>query len=579
VLPIGRPLANTQVYVLDRHLSPAPVGVPGELFIGGAGLARGYRNLPKLTAEKFIPNPFDHEPGSRLYRTGDRVRWLPDGNLEYLGRLDQQVKIRGHRIEPGEIEAVLAAHPQVRQAVVVFREDRPGDRRLVAYVVPADGHRPAPEELRNFLGQKLPTWMVPSAFVGLDTLPRTPNGKIDRKALPPPEGKRPELVTGFDRPATPVEEQLAALWADLLGIERVGVHDNFFDLGGHSLLAVQLFARLEKQFHKQLPLAVLFRQGTVAELARLLAESTPPSRDVSVVELQPGSRGRHPLFLIPTLGGELLFGRLLIRRLGPDRPVYGLQPRLAGAAAERFGDFEATAARYRQALQEHQPQGPYALAGYSYGGVLAYEIARQLGELGEEIALLAVLDAGAGHRGLKPTKEGLWRRWGAILQNLPYWILEDALGASPGDLLKRTRRHLRNFARRWLGRLRGVTPVARLEDTFDQADRIPTQNRELMATIWRAFRAYVPKPYPGRVTLLRARARSLFSTSGPDLGWGRFARGGVDVRMIPGHHENILREPHVRILARELERALIAARVGETDSPHGSDVGGQGPTS
>jgi amino acid adenylation domain-containing protein len=563
-VPIGRPVANTQVYVLDRHLQPVPVGVPGELYIGGAGLARGYRNRPELTAEKFIPDPFRPKPGARLYRTGDRVRWLPDGNLEYLGRFDQQVKIRGHRVELGEIEATLARHPRVRQAVALLREDRPGDQRLVAYVVPRDGHRPGAEELRGFLEQKLPPHMIPNAFVGLEALPRTPNGKLDRKALPAPESTRPELAAGFDLPATPVEEQLAALWAELLGIDRVGVHDNFFDLGGHSLLAVELFARLEKQFHRRLPLAVLFRQGTVAELARLLAGPAGPARDVSVVELQAGGAGgQRPLFLIPSLGGELLFGRLLIRHLGKEIPVYGLQPRLVGDAVKRFGEFEPTAALYRQALQDHQPRGPYALAGFSYGGFLAYEVARQLRELGHEVDLLAVLDTGPGRRGLRPARGDFRRRWAAILRNLPSWIREDALWASPGDLWKRTHRHLRNLARRWLGRLRGVTPVLNLEDAFTDADRIPTQNRELMATIWRAFRAYVPQPYPGRVTLLRARTRSLFSTSGPDLGWGWFARGGVDVRIIPGHHGNILGEPHVRILARELKKALVAARPGQ----------------
>jgi len=244
---IGRPITNTQIYILDAHLQPVPVGVPGELHIGGVGLARGYLNRPELTAEKFIPNPFSEDPESRFYKTGDLARYLPDGSIEFLGRLDHQVKIRGFRIELGEIEAVLGQYPAIRETVVLAREDEPGDKRLVAYVVPDQDATSTISELRRFLKEKLPEYMVPSAFVMLDALPLTPNGKVDRRALPAPDRTRPELEETFVTPHTPVASLIAEVWQEVLGVEKVGVYDNFFDLGGHSLLSMQVIAKLEKK--------------------------------------------------------------------------------------------------------------------------------------------------------------------------------------------------------------------------------------------------------------------------------------------------------------------------------------------
>jgi aspartate racemase len=280
-VPIGRPIANTRVYVLDRYRQPVPVGVPGELYIAGAGLARGYMNRPALTAEQFLPDPFG-APGERLYRTGDQVRWRGDGNLEFLGRLDQQVKLRGFRIELGEVETVLGQHPQVRQAVVLLREDHPGDKHLVAYVVPRE-ERPEPGRLRDLLRDKLPEYMVPSVFVMLPRLPLTTNGKVDRRALPPPDRNRPELDQPYLAPRTPVEEVLAAVWTEALGVERVGIHDNFFALGGHSLLATRVVSRVQQACGVDVPLRVLFEAPTIAELGsaimeRLLAQSEPKRR-------------------------------------------------------------------------------------------------------------------------------------------------------------------------------------------------------------------------------------------------------------------------------------------------------------
>jgi amino acid adenylation domain-containing protein len=272
LLPIGRPIANTQLYILDVNLQPAPIGVPGELHIGGAGLARGYYRRPDLTAEKFIPNPFSDEAGESLYKTGDLARYLPDGNIEFLGRLDRQVKIRGFRIELEEIEAVLCGHPGVRQAVVLAREDVPREKRLVAYLVAGGKSAPSIHELHSFLKRRLPDYMVPSAFVVLDRLPLTPNGKVDRRALPVPDHTRPELAKTFVAPRTPVEQAVAEIWGDILRLEHVGVDDNFFELGGHSLLATQVISRLRSACQVEVTLRKLFETPTVAGLAVAIAQ-------------------------------------------------------------------------------------------------------------------------------------------------------------------------------------------------------------------------------------------------------------------------------------------------------------------
>ena len=270
-VPIGRPFPNTHLYVLDGYLQPVPVGVPGELHIGGAGLARGYLNRPDLTAKNFIPNPFSENPGEYLYKTGDLVRYLPDGNIELIGRLDNQVKIRGFRIELGEIEAVLGTHPAVREALVTTWEVSPGDKRLAAYVVPKQRSSATPSELLSFLGDKLPYYMVPSSFIFLERLPLTANGKVDRGALPGPEGNGSELEETFVLPRTPIEETLTGIWAELLRLKRVSIDDNFFRLGGHSLLATQLTSRLRDAFHIDLPVRALFENPTVATLATQIA--------------------------------------------------------------------------------------------------------------------------------------------------------------------------------------------------------------------------------------------------------------------------------------------------------------------
>ena len=280
--PIGRPILNVQIYIVDEHLRQVPVGVPGELCVAGVALARGYLNQPALTAEKFVPDPFGGRSGGRLYRTGDLARYLPDGNIEFLGRIDTQVKLRGFRIELGEVEAVLREHSAVREAVVALREDVAGDKRLTAYLTFHHQEHPDGDELRAFLKEKLPDYMLPSAFITLSAIPLTQNGKVDRSALPAPAQKRQDRIL----PSTPLEEVLAGIWAQVLGIDQVGINENFFELGGHSLTATQVVARIREIFEIDLPLREFFEGPTIAELARGLRRgSTGKSRSDRVARL------------------------------------------------------------------------------------------------------------------------------------------------------------------------------------------------------------------------------------------------------------------------------------------------------
>jgi amino acid adenylation domain-containing protein len=557
VVPIGRPIANMRVHVLDHDLQMAPVGMPGELYIGGAGLARGYLNQPQLTAERFVPDPYGGEPASMLYRTGDLGRWVPDGHLEFLGRLDHQVKLRGFRIEPGEIEAALRQHPAVRDAVVALRDDTPGGKRLVAYVVTRLGAAPSVSDLHGFLGRMLPRHMVPAAFVVLDRLPLAPNGKVNRAALPAPNPGRPALEHAFATPGTRVEERLAAIWAEVLGLEQVGIHDNFFELGGHSLLAVRLFAKIEEAFGRKLALSTLLSGGTIKDLADALQSEQSPGPQESIVAIQPHG-GRRPLFLLPSITGDLLFWREVGRHLGADQPCYGLQLRRSDGSAALFSRLTDMAARCVNQLQRAQPHGPYALAGFSFGGKLAFEMAQQLVAQGEEVSFLAIGDTGV------VTHRPEWARRtlstvASFLRNSAWWVWDDLLRSSPTQLGLRARRVVRSLVRKLRPARGGAGSGARdsrPEDIWEM-DRVSESMRRVIDTHFRALLDYVPQRYPGRVTLFRARTQPLFHPGdGPDLGWGALCAGGVRVEVIPGNHETILHQPNVRVLAERLRACM-----------------------
>ncbi len=391
-VPIGRPIANVEVYVLDARLNPVPVGVPGQLYIGGMGLARGYLRAPEQTADRFLPHPFSRVSGSRFYKTGDQVRYGPDGAIEYMGRLDHQVKIRGYRVELGEIEARLREHDQIRDAVVTAQEDSSGGKRVIAYVVGKHSDPLDAAALRHFLNERLPDYMVPSAFVPLAALPLTSNGKVDRKALPPPDAGG-YLHNRYVAPRTPVETRLAEIWTDLLKVPNVGVDDNFFDLGGHSLLAIQLMHRVQKSVGHSLSLTAIFQAPTIGKLAALLSSALSSGPSPLVALSAAGSR--PPLYCFDPTGRHLEAYHPLARALDGERPVYGLH--LSDLFQQNWTEvsINSIAERHAKVIREHQREGPYYLLGWSLGGVIALAVARILEQEQQTVAFLGILDTQA----------------------------------------------------------------------------------------------------------------------------------------------------------------------------------------
>ncbi len=393
-IPIGRPITNTRIYILNVDGEPAPIGVMGELYIGGAGVALGYLNRPELTAERFVADPFAGEGGGRMYRTGDLGRWLPDGTIEFAGRNDYQVKVRGFRIELGEIEAQLERHPGIREGVVVAREESPGDQRLVAYYTGAEMGEDTvgAEVLRTYLAANLPDYMVPAAYVRLESLPLTPNGKLDRKALPAPEADA-YAVRGYVAPKGEMESVLAGIWSEVLKVERIGRHDNFFELGGHSLLTLQLVSSL-KRIGICISIADVLMHPTIESLAQQILQQDGGTWDYMAIPIRAGS-GSPPLFLIHEGAGLLLYALKLTPYIDADIPIYGLPPKPLAEA--QFRTIEGMAARMVRMIRAVQPIGPYFIAGWSFGGTLAYEIATQL--IGEDqiVQFLGLFDTNYGY--------------------------------------------------------------------------------------------------------------------------------------------------------------------------------------
>jgi amino acid adenylation domain-containing protein len=554
-IPLGRPIANTRLHVLGPDLRPVPIGVAGEMYIGGDGLARGYLHRPELTAERFLPDPFADDPAARLYRTGDLVRVLPDGTIEFLGRIDHQVKIRGHRVEPGEVESALGAHPAVAAAAVAAHADG-DDMRLVAYLVARPGPAPSVGQLRDFLKGKLPAYMVPAAFVRLDALPLTPNGKVDRSALPPPAPERPPAAADHVAPRDEVERQLQRLWEEVLETRPVGVRDDFFEAGGDSLRAVRLCLRIKQTLGGEVPLSAFHEGATIERLAALLAPRDAARPAACLVPLQTGG-DRPPLFLVHGIGGRVLNYVPLARHLGPGQPVYGLQARGLDAAEAPSTRAEEMAACYVRELRGVRPRGPYHLGGYSFGGLVAFEMARQLAESGERVGLVAILDEPAPHA------TRAWR-WGLgpaarFLANLPGWLGDYLTHYPPWQVVVDGGRAVRRAWKRaagLVGRLGGRRPApAGLAEAY-QGVEVPEEMRGIWEANFRAEMDYRPGLYGGRVTLLRARVQPLLGPHEPTLGWEALARGGVDIRRVPGNHITLLKEPHLKALAQELLAAL-----------------------
>ncbi|WP_066501825.1 amino acid adenylation domain-containing protein [Abyssisolibacter fermentans] len=389
-VPIGKPINNTQVYILDKKLSPVPIGVVGELYIGGAGVSsRGYINREELTNKKFTPNP--NKNGSSMYRTGDLAKYLPDGNIEFLGRIDNQVKIRGFRIELGEIENVLIEYSKLKEVAVIDREDSNGVKALAAYVVPKDGQEIATVELYNYVKRKLPEYMVPSWFIVLKELPLTANRKIDYLSLPSPNEA---VYNSMDKanPRDKIELEMLRIWQDVLKIENISIFDNFFTIGGNSMIVMILMDKINNYFNIELPLSQLFYSQTIAELSEVIRGNTKISNEC-VIPIQKGSETNNPLFLIHPHGGGAYCYYDLVRALGTERTVYGIQSVGMYSNEEPISSISLIAKRYLQEIRRVSPKGPYNIAGWSFGGIVAFEVARRLEFIGEEVEFLGILDA------------------------------------------------------------------------------------------------------------------------------------------------------------------------------------------
>jgi amino acid adenylation domain-containing protein len=544
--PIGQPISNTQIYIVNADLTLAPVGIPGELLIGGTSLSRGYLDRPEATAEKYVPNPFGSERGARLYRTGDLARYRDDGNIDFLGRIDNQVKIRGFRIELGEIEAALRTHSAIRDVVVLPREKNDG---LVAYIVsdrePLNGAESLASTLRAHLGARLPDYMVPAIYVELQRLPLTPSGKVDRRALSVPADYRPESSQRI-APRDEIETGLAQLWERVLSLKEIGVTDNFFELGGHSLMASRLFAQIENRFGRNLPLATLFQSPTIEQLAAVLRAHETRDTWSSLVPIQPlGSR--PPLFCVHAAGANVLIYRPLARHLGLDQPVYALQAQGLDGYTAPYDNVEEIATHYLKDVRALQPEGPYFLLGASFGGLVIYEMALQLQAQGQEVALLAMLNTDC-------PVVSLGKRVKCHVENLRQKGLKVYSLAALGSVLGRVNAKAG-------AALEAASANRELKEAI--ASR-PDLNDPLVQTVLANLEAeknYRPsvRDYPGRITYFWAKDAG----SGYDdnrLAWKRLARGGFDLYQVPGDHATMREEPHVATLVEKLRPILDRTR-------------------
>jgi amino acid adenylation domain-containing protein len=550
VVPIGRPIANDQVYILDQWMQPVPVGVAGELHIGGVGLARGYLRRPEITAEKFVPDPFSEDPQARLYKSGDLGRWLSDGTIEYLGRLDHQVKIRGYRIELGEIESVMRQDPAVQDALVTVHDYGRDDRRLVGYIVPGMDDSSLVENLKLRLKSALPEYMVPSAFVLLPEFPTLPNGKTDRKSLPPPEtdpaGRGTAAATSV-APRNAAEQKMAEIWQELLHGPLPSVRDNFFEIGGNSLLAVVLTTRIQRVFGKKLPLTVLIQDATIEKLVETLGQDSSLACS-SLIEMQggPGS----PFFCVPGWGGRVLILRALALCFRGKMPFYafeGKEPHEINA-----GSIPELAAAYIAEMKQRQPAGPYNLGGFCWGARLAWEMAQQLHAAGDEVALLALLDP--------PILDPAGAEW-AFRNGVRYRLRQ--IPSQP----------FREAAATFYGVFRDIERSVRARfglihhppDLLTEAERVALHGTpESQAFQTEIARKYKPVPYPGALTIFFAEHNKLFANEARRRDWQSLAQGEYREVTVEGGHLTWLEPPAVERLAAALLDALATVRSAES---------------
>ncbi|MGL6342451.1 MAG: non-ribosomal peptide synthetase, partial [Waterburya sp.] len=549
-IPYGRPLYNQSFYILDSEQQLAPIGAIGELYIGGVGVARGYLNRPELTKEKFILIPLQSplDKGDRLYKTGDLGRYLEDGNIEFLGRIDNQVKIRGVRIELGEIEAALLQCQEIQETLVTVNSDHPERSTLVAYSILKPNSTLTSQQLRNLLKTQLPEHAIPSTFIFLDTFPLTPNGKVDLKALLKTPTKELKTKDNLLQPQDPLESKLSQIWSQILHVRPIARDDNFFDLGGNSLLALRMFGQIQKTLGMNLPLATLFTAPTIAQLASLMLDQNWSAPWSSLVSIQPHGT-KPPFFCVHPLGGHVLCFQPLAEALGTDQPFYGLQARGLDGRAISLTSIEEIAADYVQEIKLIQPQGPYFLGGHSFGGFVAYEMARQLEQQGEKVELLAVIDSlGPNYVDKHTFAEKMQIHFNNLTQ------------LSPSRALNYLQVRVEFFLRNKISKS--------IQQKYWEIYNLFLFRKHKPPTAMNRYDIllnYKPQTYGGKLTLLRARVRDVKGYSDPNGGWGGLALGGIDVYEIPGDHVTMLEQPKLaQILAEQISDSVALSK--KTDS-------------
>jgi amino acid adenylation domain-containing protein len=544
VITIGRPVANTHVYILDEHMQETTAEEEGELYIGGDGVARGYMNRADLTAERFIESVH-----GKLFRTGDLGKWTKDGSIYLFGRADHQIKIRGFRIEPGEIEACLLEQIGIRDAVVIAREDIPGNKILVAYIIPVHNGEEQVAGWRRTLQQSLPDYMVPHEYVLLDHFPLTPNGKTDRTALPRPL-KKP--AAGDGHVYTDTEKMIAGIWKETLETDTIGIDDDFFDAGGHSLIAVEIMCRLEEATGKRLPIAALFEAPTIRLLSRFIESEDAHAAWQSLVPVKT-SGNNPPLYIVHGDGLNVMVFNSMARNLDPLQPVFGLQPKGMSGLDEPDESIEEMAAYYISLITANHPHGPYLLAGYSFGGIVAFEMARQLRQSGHTVSMLAMFDTNVGNINYTDSRRG--RLWQKIQLQVPKMLfITRSFTKYPKDVL-RYQCHV--IKRKWRSVLAGIG-LAELPEK----KQLSEHEKRVFEKHQQAYHKYEMKCFEICVDLFRVTQRLYFLDDPRYLGWKRLAGKGVAVHEVPGDHRTFLLPPNDAVFADRLQ-AVINKRLQE----------------
>lgn len=559
IQPIGTLIPEADGLVLNKNGRLCGIGEPGEIVIRTPFRSFGYLNAPEKQATQFRPNPFTDDPEDIVYYTGDLGRYRLDGSLEILGRVDHQIKIRGVRIEPGEIVNVIESHPDVKQTAVLPKLDEVGQKFLVAYVVPMPEKSVNMSELRQWLRQRLADAMVPSAYVLMEALPITANGKLDRKALPEPEMQIGERKRPYVPPTTDIEKKLVTIWEEALGVSPISIDDDYFDLGGHSLLAVQLFARIDKELGINLPLTTLFQNPTITHQASLIEQPNDDALWSSLVEIQPEG-SLQPFFCVHGITGDVMWFRELGKLFGPERPFWGIQAQGLDGVNEPFEDVPAIAAHYIAAIKQIQPEGPYLIGGASFGGTISLEMAQQLTAMGDEVSRIVIFDHTPPNTlSEEETQATKVQQAMQFAQNFPRWF-KSFTELGPAAMRDRIQRKLRLAKKPETPQVvANGTPLDILEaaDIIDYADDLPDHRRKLITANFNAIDSYRPQRWNGRVLLLKAKSRPLFGRTDPIVAWRKLVGDqNLTAIEVDGSHEGMFHEPHVRPLAKVLKREI-----------------------